>query len=71
MIAASPDLLAQLPLSQACAVLAIGRGSYYRQLGKRCGSAAAPDETGLRAAIEQVDPIALTLPGDRPSEVLF
>lgn len=61
MIAASPDLLAQLPLAQACAVLSIGRGSYYRQQEKPCGSAAGSAfETALRAAIEQV---VLTFPG--------
>lgn len=62
MIAASQDLLAQLPLSQACAVLEVGRGSYYRQKGEPCGSPAAPDPEALalRAAIEQV---VLAFPG--------
>jgi putative transposase len=60
VIAASPDLLAQLPLAQACAVLAIGRGSYYRKQGEPCPAAAAPAELALRAAIEQV---VLTFPG--------
>jgi putative transposase len=62
VIAASPDLLAQLPLAQACAVLSVGRGSYYRQRVERCRSADAPDpeELALRAAIEQV---VLAFPG--------
>jgi hypothetical protein len=30
VIAASPDLLAGLPLAQACALLEVGRGDYYR-----------------------------------------
>jgi putative transposase len=34
VIAASADLLQQLPLSAACAVLESGRGSYYRALGR-------------------------------------
>jgi putative transposase len=60
VIAASPDLLVQLPLSQACTVLEIGRGSYYRQPGKAGASTAAAEETALRAAIERV---VLTFPG--------
>jgi putative transposase len=62
VIAASPDLLAQLPLAQACALLELGRGSYYRQRGARVPEVALPDpaETALRAAIEQV---ALAFPG--------
>jgi putative transposase len=59
---ASQDLLAQLPLVQACAVLDLGRGSYYRQQRERGRSADAPSpvELALRAAIEQV---VLTFPG--------
>jgi len=35
VIAASPDLLEELPLAAACAALGLGRGSYYRaQSGK-------------------------------------
>jgi putative transposase len=62
VIAASQDLLRQLPLSQACAVLEIGRGSYYRQQREpRCSAAATgAEEWALRAAIEQV---VLTFPG--------
>jgi len=62
VIAESPDLLAQLPLSQACAVLSVGRGSYYRQRTPPCGAPAARDveELALRTAIEQV---VLSFPG--------
>jgi putative transposase len=62
VIAESQDLLARLPLSQACAVLAVGRGSYYRQRGQRSRSADAPgpEEEAVRAAIEQV---VLSFPG--------
>jgi putative transposase len=62
VIAASPDLLVRLPLSQACAILAIGRGSYYRQGEERGRLAAVPDaeEEALRTAIEAV---VLAFPG--------
>jgi putative transposase len=60
VIAASPDLLAQLPLTQACAVLAFGRGSYYRQPGKPSASATSPEETAVQAALERV---VLAFPG--------
>jgi putative transposase len=62
VIAASPDLLAQLPLTQACALLELGRGSYYRH-GASVGhyaSTADNDEMALRGAIEQV---VLAFPG--------
>lgn len=54
--------MAQLPLSQACALLAIGRGSYYRQREERGPLAQAPDDQqgALRTAIEQV---VLAFPG--------
>ena len=62
MIATSQDLLAQLPLAQACAVLEVGRGSYYRQMRKSSRSTDAPasEELAVRAAIEQ---IVLACPG--------
>lgn len=65
MIAESADLLTQLPLADACAVLDLGRGSYYR-----CVRAPAPagtqvrrgpvDEAALLAAMEEV---VLAFPG--------
>jgi putative transposase len=59
VIVASPDLLAELPLAQACAVLGIARGSYYRRQGHPCAAAGA-EELAVRAAIEQV---VLAFPG--------
>ncbi len=65
MIAASPDLLRELPLAAACAVLELGRGSYYRALGQQAseeplGRRAAEEEVALRGALEQV---VLEFPG--------
>lgn len=65
MIAASADLLAELPLAAACAVLGLGRGSYYRSLGKQAsegspGGREREDEAALLAAVEQV---VLEFPG--------
>ena len=65
MIAASTDLLRDLPLSAACAVLEVGRGSYYRT---RPGQATEQPlvkeeneaEAALLAALEQV---VLQFPG--------
>jgi transposase InsO family protein len=62
VIAASPDLLAQVPLAQACALLNLGRGSYYRQKATPDGAPQEPgrEEAALRTAIEQV---VLAFPG--------
>lgn len=62
MIAASPDVLAQLPLADACAALEVGRGSYYRQgvASGRSPREPANEEVTLLAAIEQV---VLAFPG--------
>jgi transposase InsO family protein len=62
VIAASGDLLAQVPVAQACALLGLGRGSYYRRRAAPVGARPAPDreEVALRAAIEQV---VLAFPG--------
>lgn len=62
MIAASGDLLAQVPVAQACALLGLGRGSYYRQLAALARARREPHdkEASLRAAIEQV---VLAFPG--------
>ena len=62
MIAQSADLLTQLPLAEACAVLSVGRSSYYRP---RAGDSPvlrepAAEEVSLLAAIEQV---VLAFPG--------
>lgn len=59
MIAASGDLLRELPLSAACAVLDVGRGSYYRALsGQATEQSLAKEENEaaavLLAAVEQV-----------------
>jgi len=64
VIATSGDLLRALPLSAACAVLAVGRGSYYRSLSKQAAEPSlareAPvEEAALLAALEQV---VLTFP---------
>ncbi len=65
MIAGSPDLLRELPLAAACAVLELGRGSYYRRLGQqaseeRPGRSVSEEEVALREALEQV---VLEFPG--------
>lgn len=65
MIAASPDLLEALPLAAACAVLGLGRGSYYRaQRGSVSKSAPAhrarEDEERWWEALERV---VLEFPG--------
>jgi transposase InsO family protein len=65
VIAASPDLLRELPLAAACAVLELGRGSYYRALGQQAsaeplGRRADEEEVALRGALEQV---VLEFPG--------
>jgi putative transposase len=58
VIAASSDLLRALPVAAACAVLAVGRGSYYRALAPPAaeppGAAAGEGEGALLAALEQV-----------------
>jgi transposase InsO family protein len=65
VIAASPDLLRELPLAAACAVLDLGRGSYYRQLGQQASEgpparSGSQEEEPLRTALEQV---VLAFPG--------
>lgn len=65
MIAASPDLLEELPLAAACAALGLGRGSYYRALGEPASKKAPAqqgrdEEAALLAALEQV---VLAFPG--------
>lgn len=58
MIQASPDLLQQLPLAQACAALAVGRGGYYRATDPEAGGRATGrppvEHAGLEAALEQL-----------------
>ena len=65
MIAASSDLLRQLPLAVACATLNLGRGSYYRALGKQVS-----EDTSLKgvskgdgALLEVIEQLILELPG--------
>jgi transposase InsO family protein len=58
-------LLAQLPLAEACGVLGLGRGSYYRSVGKQasectCSETGSQEEEELLAAIERV---VLAFPG--------
>lgn len=68
MIAASADLLQELPLAAACAVLDVGRGSYYRSERElvRPGreefhpTGRKKDEPALREALEAV---VLEFPG--------
>lgn len=62
MIKESADLLAQLPLAQACALLELGRGSYYRQRveADRLACKTPGEEGAVLAAIEQV---VLAFPG--------
>jgi putative transposase len=62
VIAQSPDVLTGLPLADACAVLEVGRGSYYRRaVGEsRSRREVACEEAALLVAIEQV---VLAFPG--------
>jgi putative transposase len=65
VIAASGDLLRALPLSAACAVLAVGRGSYYRALTKQASlgqsvPSGRKEDAALLLALEQV---VLEFPG--------
>lgn len=65
MIAASGDLLTQLPLAVACAVLDLERGSYYRAWARGASERGLPgrpclEEPGLWEALEQV---VLEFPG--------
>jgi putative transposase len=59
VIQASADLLCELPVAQACAVLAVGRGDYYRaadRAASEMGQAGRPHVTDpeLWLALEQV-----------------
>jgi putative transposase len=65
VIAASADLLQELPLAAACALLDLGRGSYYRELGRQASegspsSRTRKEEETLLGALEQV---VLEFPG--------
>ena len=62
MMAASADLLSDLPLAHACAVLEVGRGNYYRasRSATAAGSVETEPDAPLLAAIETV---VLQLPG--------
>ncbi len=65
MIAASPDLLRELPLAAACAVLGLGRGGYFRARDKQASEGlpsrrGRKDEETLLGALEQV---VLEFPG--------
>jgi len=62
VISESADLLAQLPLADACALLSVGRGSYYRRGAEGKPSLGEPtsEDVTLLAAIEQV---VLSFPG--------
>ncbi len=63
MIVASTDLLAELPLATACAVLDLGRGSYYRERNQQTSERVVallrgprpelPEDGALFAALEQ------------------
>jgi transposase InsO family protein len=56
VIAASDDLLVRLPVAEACALLNLGRGSYYRAVdrGVRLPVGSPAEDAALRAALEQV-----------------
>jgi len=59
VIAASEDLLQRLPLSAACAVLELGRGSYYRAQGRQASDrqpvrGGKAEEDGVREATERI-----------------
>lgn len=59
MIAASPDLLEDLPLTAACAVLDLDRGSYYRAVGKQAsegplGRRTRKEDAALLGALEEI-----------------
>jgi putative transposase len=59
VIAASGDLLQQLPLSAACAVLELGRGSYYRAQGRSASEAprargGSAEEEAVQEATERI-----------------
>jgi len=61
VLAASPDLLAQLPLAQACAVLELARSGCYRvPAGSAAWNARAGEEEQLLTAVEA---IVLEFPG--------
>lgn len=61
MITASPDLLAHLPLSQACAVLELGRGALYRS---RHPQYSGPGPAlGDGELLEAIEAILLAFPG--------
>jgi transposase InsO family protein len=62
VIGESADLLAQLPLADACALLSVGRGSYYRRGATGGPSRDEPtsEDGTLLAAIER---IVLSFPG--------
>ena len=58
MIQASADLLTQLPLSDACALLDLGRGSYYRACSRQASERAPSgrpcvEDPLLEAALEE------------------
>jgi len=59
VIAANPDLLEELPLAAACAVLGLGRGSYYPAAQEKASKdplsrRASVDEVRLQEALERV-----------------
>lgn len=65
MLAASGDLLRELPLMAACAALNLGRGSYYRAVrrGAPEGGSEASPRSGDAALLEAVEQVVLDFPG--------
>jgi len=58
VIQASPDLLRELPLASACALLDLGRGSYYRGSARQTSERGLPgrpcvEDAALEAALEE------------------
>ena len=66
MITASADLLVELPLSQACALLGLARGAHYRhgqQRAERTECTTGTARRGDRELLEAIEAILLAFPG--------
>lgn len=65
MITASGDLLAQLPLASACAVLDLGRESYYRVASQQASERGRPGRACLEDPVlwEALEQVVLEFPG--------
>ena len=65
MIAASTDLLAELPLAAACGVLGLGRGSYYRAVQDQASNSPPVQRAreGEERLLEALERVVLDFPG--------